>query len=107
MGWICCRFGGPSQSRPFRGCSGTDTSRMGGAGRIVVAALLAAALAPAVAARAPVAVYGYPLADRCPAEGIADVIDRWKMYSCNCTSYVAWALQANGQRVDRFVPGAI
>jgi len=29
------------------------------------------------------------------------------MYACNCTSYVAWALQANGQRTDWFIPGAM
>lgn len=29
------------------------------------------------------------------------------MYACNCTSYVAWALQANGQRIDWFIPGAM
>ncbi len=26
---------------------------------------------------------------------------------CNCTSYVAWALHANGQRTDWFIPGAM
>jgi surface antigen len=51
------------------------------------------------------AVYGYPLAARCPAAGVADRVDRWGMYACNCTSYVAWALQANGQRIDWFEPG--
>ena len=29
------------------------------------------------------------------------------MYACNCTSYVAWALTANGQRIDWFIPGAM
>ena len=29
------------------------------------------------------------------------------MNTCNCTSYVAWALHANGQRTDWFVPGAM
>jgi surface antigen len=53
------------------------------------------------------AVYGYPLTARCPAAGVAEQVDRWGMYACNCTSYVAWALQANGQRVDWFVPGAM
>jgi surface antigen len=52
-------------------------------------------------------VYGYPYAPRCPGAGIGDVVDRWDMYACNCTSYVAWALVANGQRVDWFVPGAM
>jgi surface antigen len=52
-------------------------------------------------------VYGYPYASRCPGAGIGDVVDRWRMYACNCTSYVAWALGANGQRIDWFVPGAM
>jgi surface antigen len=29
------------------------------------------------------------------------------MYACNCTSYVAWALSANRQRIDWFVPGSM
>ena len=29
------------------------------------------------------------------------------MYACNCTSYVTWALVANHQRIDWFVPGAM
>ena len=29
------------------------------------------------------------------------------MYTCNCTSYVAWALTANGQRTDWFIPGSM
>jgi peptidoglycan DL-endopeptidase CwlO len=52
-------------------------------------------------------VYGYPYADRCPAAGIGDVVDRWGMYACNCTSYVAWALVANHQSIDWFIPGAM
>jgi surface antigen len=52
-------------------------------------------------------VYGYPYATRCPGAGIAEVVDRWGMYACNCTSYVAWALVANGQRIGWFVPGAM
>jgi len=52
-------------------------------------------------------VYGYPYAAKCPGAGIADVVDRWGMYACNCTSYVAWALVANGQRIGWFVPGAM
>jgi surface antigen len=55
----------------------------------------------------PVIVYGYPYASRCPGAGIADVVDRWEMYACNCTSYVAWALTANRQRIDWFVSGAM
>src|SRR2546430_9743297 len=52
-------------------------------------------------------LYGYPYAARCPAAGYADAVDRWGMYMCNCTSYVAWALRANGQRTDWFVRGAM
>ena len=52
-------------------------------------------------------VYGYPYAARCPAAGIADAVDRWKMDECNCTSFVAWALAANGYRTDWFVPGSM
>src|SRR5258708_14007508 len=66
---------------------------------------LAIAATPVHSSR--VAIYGYPLAPRCPAAGVADSIDRWKMYACNCTSYVAWALTANGQRTDWFVAGAV
>jgi surface antigen len=52
-------------------------------------------------------VYGYPYTSRCPAAGIADVVDRYRMYACNCTSYVAWALARNRQRTDWFVPGSM
>ena len=52
-------------------------------------------------------VYGYPYARSCPGAGIADVVDRWHMYACNCTSYVAWALGANGERTDWFVAGSM
>ncbi len=52
-------------------------------------------------------MYGYPYTSSCPAAGIADEVDRWGMYACNCTSYVAWALRANGQRIDWFIPGAM
>lgn len=52
-------------------------------------------------------VYGYPYADRCPGEGLADVVDRWGMYACNCTSFVAWALSANHQRIDWFIRGSM
>jgi surface antigen len=71
---------------------------------IVLAAL--AACPSASAARAPI-VYGYAYAARCPGAGIADVVDRWGMYACNCTSYVAWALSANHQRTDWFIRGAM
>ena len=61
---------------------------------------------PARAARAPI-VYGYRYAGHCPGAGIADVVDRWGMYECNCTSYVAWALAANHQRTDWFIRGSM
>ncbi|TMK33076.1 MAG: CHAP domain-containing protein [Actinobacteria bacterium] len=54
-----------------------------------------------------VVVDGYPYASRCPGAGYADVVDTWGMYVCNCTSYVAWALRANGQRTDWFIRGAM
>lgn len=72
----------------------------------------AAALGWAISAQAerplpqPI-VYGYPYTSRCPAAGVADVVDRYRMYACNCTSYVAWALARNGQRIDWFVPGSM
>ena len=52
-------------------------------------------------------VYGYPYTATCPAAGIAEKVDRWSMFTCNCTSYVAWALHANGQRTDWFVRGSM
>lgn len=83
-------------------------------GLVAVLALAAVAVrAQAVPARvsapaaAPLVVYGYPYAGRCPDDGVEDVVDRWGMYACNCTSYVAWALVANRQRIDWFVPGAM
>jgi surface antigen len=74
---------------------------------VAVAAVAATAGAGASAAPPAPIVHGYPYGDRCPAAGIADVVDRWGMYACNCTSYVAWALVANGERIDWFVPGAM
>ena len=50
----------------------------------VLLGLSAAAAHPAVAR--PVVIYGYPLATRCPAAGIAKAVDRWGMFECNCTS---------------------
>ena len=73
---------------------------------VILAATAGAAGPRASAAGAPV-VYGYPYAARCPAAGIAVAVDRWKMDECNCTSYVAWALTANGQRTDWFIAGAM
>jgi surface antigen len=58
-------------------------------------------------ARGGLVVYGYPYADRCPVAGLADAVDRWEMDECNCTSYVAWALEANGQRTDWLIAGAM
>ena len=52
-------------------------------------------------------VYGYAYAPDCPTAGYRKVVDRWGMFMCNCTSYVAWALQANGQRTDWFIRGAM
>jgi surface antigen len=78
---------------------------------VVLAALLVALFAsstsPARRAQGLLVIRGYPYASRCPHAGVDDVVDRWGMYACNCTSYVAWALQANGQPIDWFVPGAM
>ena len=52
-------------------------------------------------------ILDYPYGRACPAAGYVDGVDRWDMNTCNCTSYVAWALSANGFRVDWFVPGAM
>ena len=65
------------------------------------------AVAAAPSASAKVIVAGYPLARACPAAGVRDEVDPWMMNSCNCTSYVAWALRANDQRTDWFVPGSM
>ena len=77
---------------------------------MVVVVVMAAALVGVSPSRAhstgPI-VHGYPYASRCPRAGVRNVVDRWGMYACNCTSYVAWALQANGQPIDWFVPGAM
>jgi surface antigen len=50
---------------------------------------------------------GYPYARECPSAGERDDVDRWRMNTCNCTSYVAWALDANDFRTDWFIPGAM
>lgn len=73
----------------------------------LIAVLAAAVPAAATSGRTSLVIHGYPYASRCPRAGIADVVDRWGMYACNCTSYVAWALKANGRRIDWFVPGAM
>lgn len=59
------------------------------------------------AAESAVITYGYPYARSCPDAGFANAVDRWGMYECNCTSYVAWALRANHRRTDWFVRGAM
>jgi surface antigen len=76
-------------------------------GITAIALLSAVALAAARPGAADVVVYGYPLATRCPAAGIAESVDRYGMFVCNCTSYVAWALAANGQRTGWFVRGSM
>jgi surface antigen len=68
---------------------------------------LAAATPSSTHARSDVVLRGYSYASRCPAAGYADKVDRFGMYMCNCTSYVAWALHANGQRTNWFIPGAM
>jgi len=73
----------------------------------VAAAGGAPALGRSTGAAGSVVIYGYPYASRCPAAGYDDVVDRWGMYMCNCTSYVTWALRANGQRTDWFIRGAM
>ena len=50
---------------------------------------------------------GYPYASSCPQAGDRDDVDRWKMNTCNCTSYAAWVLWRNGYRVDWFVAGSM
>ena len=78
-----------------------------GQGACVASLAAAVMLAGAGRSSAGVIVYGYPYVSRCPAAGVADRVDRWHMYVCNCTSYVAWALSANGQRTDWFIAGAM
>jgi surface antigen len=52
-------------------------------------------------------VHGYLYASRCPGAGSEEIVDRWGMYLCNCTSYLAWALHANRQRTDWFIRGSM
>jgi peptidoglycan DL-endopeptidase CwlO len=75
--------------------------------RVLVTLGIAAAIAAAPSASAKVIVKGYPLAHSCPRAGVRDEVDPWLMNSCNCTSYVAWALAVNDQRTDWFVPGSM
>jgi len=72
-----------------------------------VAAVAAAALVLAAGAHAQahLVTAGYPYARSCPEAGERDAVDRWKMNTCNCTSYAAWALWRNGYRVDWFIAG--
>ena len=72
-----------------------------------VAAAALVGLPPSSARTAGPIIRGYPYAPRCPRAGVRNVGDRWGMYACNCTSYVAWALKANGQPIDWFIPGAM
>jgi surface antigen len=75
---------------------------------LLLAVAAATAVPPSLArSSGAILVYGYPYASRCPAAGYNDEVDRWGMDMCNCTSYVAWALRANGQRTDWFIPGAM
>jgi surface antigen len=78
---------------------------------VVAVATFAATSANASVARTVTATgviaYGYPYTHRCPGAGIAKKVDRWGMYMCNCTSYVAWALQANHQRTGWFIRGSM
>jgi surface antigen len=50
-------------------------------------------------------ILSYPYGRQCPAAGYEDRGDRWNMNTCNCTSYVAWALDVSGFRVDWFELG--
>jgi surface antigen len=75
--------------------------------RLTLSLVVFASLAGAGATSAGVIAYGYPYASHCPGAGLAEQVDRWKMYACNCTSYAAWALSANGQRTDWFIPGSM
>ena len=69
--------------------------------------MLALILASGAQARPGLKTSGYAYARACPSAGRDDSVDRWKMNTCNCTSYVAWALAANGFRTDWFVPGSM
>ncbi len=74
---------------------------------LVPLVVLVAAAPVSTPARVNVVLHGYPYAAQCPRAGYEDKVDRWKMNTCNCTSYVAWALHANGQRTNWFIPGAM
>ncbi len=74
---------------------------------IALCSTIAVGLIATASSAAGVIAYGYPYASQCPGAGLAERVDRWKMYTCNCTSYVAWALNANGERTDWFIPGSM
>jgi len=74
---------------------------------LIAALALALVFAAAAHSARGLVTHGYPLAYECPRAGERDVVDRWLMNACNCTSYVAWALQANDYRIDWFVPGSM
>ena len=81
-------------------------------GTLFAVAAIAACLsvpsgAPAASPARSRVVYGYAYVKRCPEAGREERVDRWGMYMCNCTSYVAWALQANHQRTGWFIPGSM
>lgn len=69
--------------------------------------MLALSLAGGAQARPGLKTSGYAYARVCPGAGRRDAVDRWKMNTCNCTSYVAWALAVNGLRTDWFVAGSM
>jgi surface antigen len=74
---------------------------------VVVAAsvaLIAAGVSRSATPKPPVTI-GYPYAASCPQAGDRDDVDRWSMNTCNCTSYVAWALEQNGYRTAWFILG--
>lgn len=71
------------------------------------AAIVGAAAVGSASPHPGVIAYGYRYTADCPGAGVAERVDRWKMYECNCTSYVAWALSVNRQRIDWFVAGAM
>lgn len=81
-------------------------SRLPVAALVLLVALAGTADARSAAGRARV-VHGYPYARHCPEDGVEEVVDRWGMYACNCTSYAAWALHANQQRTDWFIRGSM
>lgn len=68
---------------------------------------LVVALGSAASGAAPKqpVILAYPYGRECPAAGYENTYDRWAMSTCNCTSYAAWALAANGLRVDWFEAG--